>query len=122
MVHVYPSAVQFLLLGKKIFCRNVNDRDGEEIIKTKDLQSFRSHFGISPRDCRNVWNLLGHFNLIPDGSNANHLLWTLLFAKLYSTEEVLAAMVGCRTVKTYMKWTWKILRRISALKGVVVSK
>lgn len=123
-VHANPSSGHILLLGIDICNPNiVNDRglnDGRAEIRRSDINLFKTHFGVSPRICRRVWMLLCQHDLVPDGGLIVHLLWALMFLKVYSIEEVLAAKVGC-TVKTYMKWTWKFIRRMSTLRAIVVS-
>ena len=89
-------------------------------IKKIELAQFQTHFGVTPYVCRWIWILLIRNNLKPKGGTAKHLLWTLMFLKLYSTEKVLATIADC-SPKTYMKWTWKFVRAISVLKSILVS-
>jgi hypothetical protein len=77
---------------------------------------FKAHVGVSPEVTFQTWELITRK---PKHSKPKHLLWALLFAKLYSTEEVLAGMVGV-TRKTFRKWSWKFLKKIAMLKSIVV--
>jgi len=63
---------------------------------------FRAHYGTTPGICAFLWPRLEVFSLSPKPEYF-HLLWALLFLKLYDTEEVLAGMVGGVDEKTYRK-------------------
>ena len=46
-----------------------------------------------------------------------HLLWTLLFLKGYSTENIHAQMAGC-SAKTFRKWVWFTIDKLSNIEVV----
>ena len=77
---------------------------------------FRALFGVSPTVCVDMWQRsnMGEY-LEP-----KHLLWGLLFLKVYTTETPLCALVGV-TRKTYRKWVWEAVRRMSEVYPQVVS-
>ena len=85
---------------------------------------FKAHFGIDWLICGKLWMLLlplfcdDSYNL--GGAKKKHLLWTLLFLRLYDTEEILAAKVGA-VEKTYRKWVWLFVDLISYLQVDIVS-
>ena len=85
---------------------------------------FKAHFGIDWMLCAKIWGcilpLLTNRDLNLNGVKMKHLLWTLLFLRLYDTEEVLAAKVGTGE-KTYRKWVWMLIDIISYLRVDVVS-
>ena len=54
------------------------------------------------------------------GANPEHLLWSLLFLKTYSTEEILAAQVGANE-KTFRRWAWFYAEGIANLDCKFVS-
>ena len=60
---------------------------------------FKAHFGVSPVVVSSVWNRMDEESLLPSNALPKHLLWTLLFLKLYSSSDVLASMCGV-TAKT----------------------
>ena len=91
-----------------------------EPVKMRELELFKSHFGVTPFVCRCIWVLLMRHDLKPEGGTPIHLLWALLFMKLYSSAKVLASMAGC-CKKTYMKWTWRFVLSIASLKSIVLS-
>ena len=49
-----------------------------------------------------------------------HILWTLLFLKLYMSESVLSGLVGVDE-KSYRKWIWIFTPKIAQLKSKIVS-
>ena len=82
---------------------------------------FRSFFGASWTVCAEAW-----VRIYPELSNGNkflrkkHLLWALLFLKLYSTESIHAGLVGCDE-KTFSKWVWKVVAALADLDVELVS-
>ena len=83
---------------------------------------FPGMFGCSPHVCSIIFKYLQQQNDIewPSslGLQPKHLLWALLFLKVYNTEEVNSSIVGCNE-KTFRKWTWKVIEGLS--KMLVVS-
>jgi len=70
------------------------------------MRQFKALFGCSPRVCAALWTRIQRRKLSPCRYfTPSKLLWTLLFLKLYSSEDVLAIMVGC-TSKTFRQWVW----------------
>ena len=86
----------------------VNSNVGEQ------LRIFKAHFGLSPLVVAAVWNKLHDEALLPDKSTPVHLIWTLLFLKLYNTAAVLSTMCGT-TAKTYRQWVWKMMDALESL-------
>jgi hypothetical protein len=83
---------------------------------TMELSPFDSHFGTEPKVVAIVWNMMEK----PKGARPKHLLWTLLFLKLYSNEDVLKNMA--KTSKnTFRKWTELILVELYKLEPKLVS-
>jgi hypothetical protein len=81
-------------------------------------RDFRSLFGLSANVCSVVWNLCD----FPTGTEPVHLLWALLFMKVYGTEPVLIAIVGTGpNRKTFRKWVWGVIEEIAAKAPTVVS-
>jgi hypothetical protein len=62
-------------------------------------------FGVSPRVCSVIWNILGERNKIPFDSEPKHLLCGLLFLKSYPTETI-GHIIMKMDEKTYHKWAW----------------
>lgn len=80
-----------------------------------ELRRFRSLFGVSPSTCAHVWQAMR--NEIPPGGRPIHLLWALLFLKVYSTENVNSLISGADE-KTFRKWTWIFVELIADLEVV----
>jgi hypothetical protein len=82
-----------------------------------NARSFRATFGLHSDLCFHLW-LIG--NWTPGGTKPNHLLWTLMFMKVYGTELVLCTIAGADP-KTYRKWVWRVLNSIANCYNDVVS-
>ena len=95
------------LPDKKIRSSIVNDR------------RFKSNFGVTPYTCSFLWDLI--YNIIPDGGHFVHLLWGLMFLKVYATEAVHCGKVQCDE-KTFRKWSWTVVKALALLKSRIVSK
>jgi len=87
---------------------------------SRDLEEFKAHFGSTPLVCSIVWKLLNKYELQPPGGCAFHMLWALLFMKIYSNQLVLAKMVGADP-KTFGKWSCLFVNAIHKLQPFVVS-
>ena len=98
--------------------------NGEPFAKqTKtNVRRFRSFFGTSPEICSDLWELLVMADQIPDYAKPEHLLWSLLFLKVYGTEASLTSMVDCPDEKTFRKWVKIFVTGISWLESDIVSE
>ena len=76
---------------------------------------FRALFGASPNVFCVLWSLLCVAR--PPGSKPIHLLWVLMFLKVYATEHVHAALAGVGE-KTYRKWQWIFVKLLASLQLV----
>jgi hypothetical protein len=89
-----------------------------------NVKRFKAHFGTSPGVCSYIWSLIFpslHRNHESHGVQFFHLLWGLMFLKVYETDSVLAGIVGGIDEKTFRKWKWILVKAISDLKSTVVS-
>ena len=68
--------------------------------------------------CVHVWDEID--DAVPNGLMIFHLLWVLLFSKVYRTEDAMAAMVNT-TQKTYRKWVRIVIEEIYSLTYVSIS-
>jgi hypothetical protein len=82
-------------------------------------RDFRSLFGVAPEVCEYVWNHLSRHGWKPPRTRPKHLLWTLLFLKVYATEGLLAFMAQTSR-KTFRKWVWLLLPLIADMAPFVV--
>ena len=99
-------------------------RGTRNISSEKTMQrQFRSWFGLGPKLCLVVWNKLiasSCFECTSANPNPKHLLWTLHFLKVYSSEENNAGRVGV-SEKTFRKWVWIYAEGISNLDKEIIS-
>ena len=84
------------------------------------VEQFKSHFGASPYIVSCLWNRLEESDLLVPKMAPHHLLWALLFLKLYNPSHVLAISCGV-TAKTYREWVWRVLDAMEELSEFVVS-
>ena len=82
---------------------------------------FRAFFGASPLTCERLWTLLNPKATMPKGVQPFHLLWGLVFMKVYATEAVHCKIVDSPDEKTFQKWFLLFVREISYLEADVVS-
>lgn len=75
-------------------------------------RAFRAIFGTPASVVASLWDHCS--SLAPDNSQKKHLLWCLVFLKVYSTEEVHCGLVGTNP-KTFRKWSWEFAQIISSL-------
>ena len=72
-------------------------------------------FGTGPNICAVLWMQITEIMAIPKGGKIVHLLWPLMFLKLYCAEAVLAALAGGVHEQTFRKWAWFFVDAISNL-------
>lgn len=87
-----------------------------------DIQRFRSVFGTSPQICSYLWDMCSYHTDLPKDSHPKHLLWSLMFLKLYRSESAHTSIAGGVDEKTFRKWSWILVSAISFLVPYVVSK
>ena len=82
----------------------------------KDHRLFRALFGCPPLVCVDLWETCS----FPQGTAPKHMMWALLFLKVYATEDVLCSILRCCR-KTFRKWLWPTVLAIAKAKPIVVS-
>ena len=94
--------------------------------KDKDSR-IRAFFGMPLHMIADIWNRVWQKlsedekdNLINDGVHYKHILYGLLMLKVYSLEEVHCSIVGWPSTKTFRKWSWYFVEKISGLKSDVI--
>ena len=75
-------------------------------------RSFRSLFGVTPYVCSVLWDLLR--TNMPQASRPIHLLWALLFPKVYGSETTHRTIARV-DAKTFRKWSWYFVRLLADL-------
>lgn len=94
-------------------------RRAVDVEKSTHIRTFKEHFGVSPWVVCCVWNRLALHSCLPPKAAPIHLLWTLLFLKVYSTERVLANTCGCDP-ETFRDWVKSMLHGLVWLEDFVV--
>ena len=117
----YASADQFRAWGREIFDARRSARGGgRRRSKETESRRFKAFFGVKAERASEVWSLLIGYKLLPPKSEPEHLLWALLFLKLYATEDVNASLVG-HDPDTVRKWTWLMVEALHDLSKKLVS-
>ena len=102
--------------------RQMWQRDPDvERASSSEEKDFRSHFGCSPPVCATLWNHLKVTDLLPEGGTQDHLLWSLMFLKVYGKQRQMCTLAGGVDHDTFRKWTWLFLDAIVQLEPLVVS-
>jgi len=79
---------------------------------------FSSAFGVKAYVCPAIWNMLESSDVIKvENRHPKHLLWALMFLKVYASEDVLAALAGVH-VNTLRKWLWIYVKAVAKLNVV----
>jgi len=86
--------------------------------KNKD-RTFRACFGASSEIVAEIWGRIED-TIDEPGAKPKHLLWALVFMKVYSTEEIHRSIVGWPSPKKFRKWSWYFIRKICDLKPEVI--
>ena len=86
------------------------------------FRRFKAHFGIDWLSCAKFWLILSPLliEVCHKSAKPKHLLWTLIFLRLYDTEEILAAKVDADE-KTFRKWVWICIELMAYLQVDFVS-
>ena len=86
-----------------------------------EVTRFRSMFGTSPEICSLLWDCIDPLNTMTNGVQDVHLLWGLMFLKLYVSESVNCALARGVDEKTFRKCSWMFVYAMSDLAPDIVS-
>lgn len=107
---------EFKELGAAIMKRSPEGRS-ELLFKRR----WNAHFGVDVPVVVDAWARLKI--LAGDPDKPEHLLWALMFLKLYGSEEEMAGLCGPEKAideQTYRKWTKIFIQRLECLWDEVV--
>jgi len=107
----------FYVVGLEMISKVKHERNASPT--ANQIRDFKSQFGVSWHVCADVWNLLNDHNNLGKYTEPHHLLWSLLFLKVYGNEKTHAALVGV-TVKTFRKWVWIMIEKLAEMEVIVV--
>ena len=93
---------------------------GDHLATSTIDRRFTAFFGTTIPITYTIWCLLAVEVDGLVGGTIAHLLWTLLFLKMYGTVDTMSRICKVDPV-TYRKWTWLFLERIADLHHTVVS-
>lgn len=96
------------------------------VVLATEMTRFKAMFGTGPDNCARIWAMIDPFASMPAGVQVVHLLWALMFLKLYDSESVLSSLAGgsgeAVDEQTFRKWCWLFVGEISHLQYRVVSE
>ena len=82
---------------------------------------FKSLFGASSLVIAEIWHRIEETVVLEDpNAERKHLLWALVFLKVYATEEIHCAIVGWPNAETFRKYSWYFVRKIFELEDEVI--
>ena len=84
-------------------------------------KQFRALFGCSSDIALILWCFLRDKKLIPAGGSIMQYLWTLLFMKVYPTEDNMKLLTRGTDQKTIRKWVWQFMKAIAETCEYLVS-
>lgn len=91
------DATTFLRMSQRFMTRAPGLASATIVSKFKEL------FGIHPNFCSELWSLLKEYH--PRGGKSQHLLYAVLFLRVYAVEGVNSSICGV-DAKTLRKWLW----------------
>ena len=113
---VKPSTDDILRKSRFI----MQDDPFKERAPSTEDRHFRALFGCCVNVVLRLWLLLIEYDLVPSGANIKHLLWTLMFLKVYPTDPTMSRMTQADP-KTLRKWINLFLDSICFLEPKVAS-
>ena len=80
------------------FGDGIPQRGGAQMVEDR---RFREFFEISVVVTKSVWKRLSYISQIPFGGEPKHMLWALLFIKVYPKEIVMCRLINVKDPKTF---------------------
>ena len=68
-----------------------------------------------------TWSLLELNHHTPTDGYVMHMLWAMMFIKVYSKEVTMLKMAGIKCGKKFRKWIWSSINALGELESQVVS-
>lgn len=115
--HCFSMSITNFPVPPEIFASLGNDvlRKTNQRSNSVSDRRFRGLFGTTPLVCARLWELV--LENVPPAGRPKHLLWALLFLKVYAIEHVNAALVHSDE-KTFRKWSWEFVQLLSFIEVV----
>ena len=88
------------------YARRMMNMPSKDTVESTESEKrmFRATLGVSFHTVSELWNRLDPISKISNRSKPEHLLWTLVFLKVYKTEPVHLRITGCRSRDTFRQW------------------
>jgi len=86
-----------------------------------EVRDFKEFFGCLPSIFLALWNLLYTMGCLPEGGTIEHLLWMLMFMKIYPKRKQMSVLCGGADKDTWAKWVFTFLDAVACLEPYVVS-
>lgn len=104
------------------YAREMHNMPLKETDECTDFEKrlFRGTLGISFSTMSELWNMLDPTTTISHRAKPKHLLWTLVFLKVYQTEPVHLQLTGCKSRDTFRKWVNRFALAIANLEDRVI--
>lgn len=85
-----------------------------------EKRMFRATLGVSCATGAMLWNKLEPTTKISDRAKPKHLLWTLVFLKVYKTEPIHLKITGCKSRDTFRQWVNRFATAIADLEDSMI--
>eukprot|EP00557_Chaetoceros_sp_GSL56_P006075 CAMPEP_0176492108 /NCGR_PEP_ID=MMETSP0200_2-20121128/8797_1 /TAXON_ID=947934 /ORGANISM="Chaetoceros sp., Strain GSL56" /LENGTH=259 /DNA_ID=CAMNT_0017889597 /DNA_START=26 /DNA_END=802 /DNA_ORIENTATION=+ len=110
---------KFIVHPNHFYCKGMEytGRSPDSPINKKNMERYRAHFGTSPGVCALLWNEIS--TIVPRKYCFKHILWGLMFLKVYATESVLAGKIGVDE-DTFRDHMWVVIKAIASCKLRVI--
>ena len=97
----------------------LSERRGQ-VCSEEHHRIFRGLFGCPFKVVSKLWNMLDPIGKMSNRCKPIHLLWTLVFLKVYKSEAVHCRIVGCKSRDTYRNWVDRFTETIADLAEDVI--
>lgn len=104
------------------YARSMMNMPSKDTVESTDSEKrmFRATLGVSFHTVSELWNRLDPMNKISNRAKPEHLLWTLVFLKVYKTEPVHLRITGCRSRDTFRQWVNRFSKAITKLEPEII--
>jgi len=116
---VRPELQDVLNSARMLWSR---EPDNARSTQTEDRDFSREMFGCGALVALSLFGMLVTTSFLPEGGSLEHLMWTLMFMKVYGKERAMSVLAGGVDPQTFRKWVWLFIEAIAHLEPIVVSK
>ena len=112
------TETEIIKTAREIWYRGKNSKVKAASSEDRDFLEF---FGCGLSVVSEVWDVLQKEDVLPEDGLTCHLLWALMFMKIYGKEKNLCTLAGGVDKKIFRKWAWLFIIAIANLESSVVS-